>query len=242
MSLEKIKNFVVDKIVPHFPSITMIKHRKEFSFKYKFNEPGQLLCAIGRENENLSFFSSLVEEGDIVIDIGANIGIYSLQAYSVNSKGKIIAVEPDPYNIELLKENIRINEFDIEIVDKAITDRSKNITMYRRRSDSGRSSIFRPEVTGESNFSVESLSLDGLIDELELKSVDLIKIDVEGAEDLIISGGKHTLEKRKIKIFMEIHSDRADVKFIEDSMTRYGFRKKIIAQEGKRVFALFLKP
>jgi FkbM family methyltransferase len=73
----------------------------------------KLILEGGFETQEIAFLSSFVKPGDLVLDVGANIGLYSLHlSRAVGPEGRVFAFEPDPANLQLLKENIAINHCD----------------------------------------------------------------------------------------------------------------------------------
>ncbi|MDP2946996.1 MAG: FkbM family methyltransferase [Nanoarchaeota archaeon] len=143
----------------------------------------------------------IVKKGDIVMDIGANIGYYTLLlARFVGDKGKVIAFEPDPDNFVLLKKNVEINGYkNVILVQKAVSNKTEKIKLYLHKNDKKQHSIYDSSNSRKS-IEVESIRLDNYIDE----EIDFIKIDVEGAEGEITQGMDNLLKgNKKIKIITE---------------------------------------
>jgi len=125
---------------------------------------------------------SKINKGDTVIDAGANIGIFSIMASILTGKsGKIIAIEPDPDNLKILKRNLELNNLDnIIVVDKALYSKSgERINLYQ---NGVMSNIFQAG-NNESNtcITVETITLDDVVSGLSLQP-KLLKMDIEGAE------------------------------------------------------------
>lgn len=135
--------------------------------------------------------------GGVFVDIGANIGSVSLFVDSFNkdrpddSKIKVYAVEPEPNNLYLLNQNIENNPTEnITIVNNAIWHEEKMVSISNR---GGNSSIVDTE---EDNSEVLAITLETLFSTYDIKEVDVMKIDIEGAEfDLIINTPAETLAK-----------------------------------------------
>lgn len=154
-----------------------------------------------------------IKEGDIVIDVGANIGYYTLIfAQLVGKSGKVFAFEPEPKNFEILKKNIEINNYDNVIVEqKIVSEKCGKMKLYVSNSDIVGHRI--QQMGNLENFvEVESVTLDDYMKKLNLdEKVNFIKIDVEGAEPNVLEGSKEILEKNNhLKIFTEFN--RAVVK------------------------------
>jgi FkbM family methyltransferase len=135
--------------------------------------------------------------GGVFIDVGANIGAVSLFVDSFNkdredgNKIKVYAVEPEPNNLYLLSQNIENNPTEnITIVNNAIWHEEKMVSISNR---GGNSSIVD---TDEDKSEVLAITLETLFSTYDIKEVDVMKIDIEGAEfDLIINTPAETLAK-----------------------------------------------
>lgn len=128
--------------------------------------------------------------GGTVVDIGANIGCFSVLAASHGAK--VFAVEPEPNNLELLKENIKINNFEkqINIVEYGIS----NFTGTAIINDGGGGASIKDDVSDGSFINI--ITLDELFSMYKIKKVDVLKIDVEGSElEIIIGASRENLQK-----------------------------------------------
>jgi len=143
----------------------------------------------------------LIRKGDVVLDIGANIGYYTLLfAKLVGKNGRVIAFEPEPDNFAILKKNITLNNYkNIEAFQKAVSDRTEKIKLFLHKTAKTQHSIYS-STENDRAIEVESVKLDDVIDE----KIDFVKIDAEGAKGLIINGMANLLRKNKnIKIITE---------------------------------------
>ena len=164
-----------------------------------------------------------VKDGDNVIDLGANIGYFTLiLAKLVGPTGKVFAFEPDPRNLALLKKNVEYNNYkNVIIVPKAVSNVNDKCTLYIGQKTFGQNKIYKPKNTKIQKFipiDSETVRLDdffrtnGLLDK-----ISFIKMDVEGAEFLALSGMKEILKLNKnIKIFTE-----AEISYLEDAGSSY---------------------
>jgi len=125
----------------------------------------------------------------VFIDIGANIGGYSLfVAAKAAGKARILAIEPQPEIFERLVYNIRQNDFAcIKALDCAVSDKDGEITLFLPEHNRGETSmrIVNSDINGK-QLRVMARTLLGLIQEERYDHVDAVKLDVEGAEDLIL--------------------------------------------------------
>ena len=120
-----------------------------------------------------------VKKGYTVIDIGANIGYYTLLfAKLVGKEGKVYAFEPEPNNLDLLKKNIEVNNYKNVIIEqKAVSDTTKSVNLFTAKQGIGEHRI-NFSWFGNNGIEVEAIKLDDYINE----KIDFIKIDIEGAE------------------------------------------------------------
>lgn len=136
--------------------------------------------------------SKIIKPGDICIDIGANYGYYSLLMSTLTGKdGRTIAVEPNPYVFNLLQATASVHSSCIEPVQIALSDVSGQTTLIIPDNFYGDASIVqrkdKPRIA-RSRVEVKTQTLDELAVQLELPRIDLIKMDVEGAEPRVFSG------------------------------------------------------
>lgn len=153
-------------------------------------------------------FQKTVKPGMVVIDVGAHVGYYSLLAASlVGPTGRIYAFEPEDENHRLLKKNIELNGYENIIVTKiAISDTVGNSSLHRTALDSGRHSMFHHGLPEQDSVTIETTSLDSFLESEGLPSVDLIKVDVEGAEEAVLNGMPQLIERSSnLKLIMEFN-------------------------------------
>ena len=164
-----------------------------------------------------------VKDGDNVIDLGANIGYFTLiLAKLVGPTGKVFAFEPDPRNLALLKKNVEYNNYkNVIIVPKAVSNVNDKCTLYTGQKTFGQNKIYKPKKTKTQKFipiDSETVRLDDFFKTNDLlDKISFIKMDVEGAEFLALSGMKEILKLNKnIKIFTE-----AEISYLEDAGSNY---------------------
>jgi len=149
----------------------------------------------------------------VFIDVGANIGKYTVKiSNSVKKKGEVIAFEPEKDNFNMLKRNVKLNcATNVVLIKKALSNKKGKLKLFLAKGNLGHHSLV--EKVGEKYEEVDVDTLDSIIKELKIKRVDLIKIDVEGAESLVLEGARETLKKFHPKIIFEAwdenHLDKA---------------------------------
>ena len=134
------------------------------------------------------FLASRIVPGFVFLDIGANVGGYSMAMAALAGPGaRIVAVEPQPKIFERLTFNIRQNPFGtVKALDCAVADRNGDVTLFIDPRNQGESSVKIVGSTGQSQLKVPARTLFDLVSQEGFDHVDAVKIDVEGAEDLIL--------------------------------------------------------
>lgn len=161
------------------------------------------------EQEETDLVLQKLPEGGIFIDIGANVGFYSLfAAKKVGKSGKVLSFEPFPLNVQRLKRNITLNNFSqIKVVPMAIGNNSGKLDLYYSEHDQNLGTVSGFGNTTSHSVTVDLIRLDDYIEKHTPERIDVIKIDIEGAEYDALLGMKQTLAKFKPAILIEISPD-----------------------------------
>ena len=145
-----------------------------------------------------------VHEGDIVIDIGAHVGYYTLlMAQLVGENGKVYSFEPDPVNFQLLKKSVEINGFEnVVLIQKAVSNITDKVKLFLGDDDSAINRIYDAKLgDAKESIDVESVTIDEYFKEND-ELVNFIKIDSEGSEVKIINGMKQFLSRNQELVMM----------------------------------------
>ena len=142
-------------------------------------------------------------KGRVLIDIGANIGIYTLSLFR-NAK-YIYAFEPERENYRRLVNNLKINSItNVKTLRKAVSNQTgKSISLYINRDNKGWHSTSIPYSNDIQR--VESITLDYFIEKNKIKDIGLIKIDVEGGELNVLAGSRKILKKLRPTVLIEFN-------------------------------------
>jgi len=134
-----------------------------------------------------------VQAGDVVFDIGANIGYYTLLlARSTGAAGHVYAFEPEPENFRLLEKNIAANGYqNVTAFNKAVGETSATRKLYLHEFNKGDHRMYESG-DGRKHIPVECVSLDELLGGQNVRP-DWIKMDVQGAEGLVLQGMREIL-------------------------------------------------
>jgi FkbM family methyltransferase len=148
-----------------------------------------------------AIFSSLLTEGINVIDIGANIGYYTILAARRIGNGVVFSFEPEPFNFSLLQKNCDENQLrNVRLYRLALSDKRSRSQLYLSPTNSGGHSLFRRGRIFPS-IAVETSSLDLILPDID---VGVVKIDVEGSELQVLRGMRNTIRKNKnIRMIVE---------------------------------------
>jgi len=195
-------------------SSTLLKFKVpkyDYEFYCRINKDDFKIMTI-HEDDIIKRFTP--KEGDIVIDIGAHIGLYTIiSSKRVGANGKVVAIEAHPGNFEMLNSNIKLNRLNNVIpLNYAVYSKETKVKLYLPSGESGftKYNTIMPNWinTREKFVEVNANTLDYLLqlNEIRQEEVNWIKIDVEGAEFEVLKGASNVLSKSKdIAILMELH-------------------------------------
>jgi FkbM family methyltransferase len=183
----------------------------------------------------------LVKPGETVIDIGANIGYYTLiLARLVGERGKVYAFEPDPTNYELLKRNIELNGYkNVVPVMKATSNKNGTLRLYLCRDNQAMHRVYESQYC-DGFIEIEAVRLDDYFAERE-EQIDFIKIDIEGAEYAALEGMTTLLRRSQRATLVTEYTPIAIKEFgLEPQeylrlLMNFGFKFKRIDEENNRV-------
>jgi FkbM family methyltransferase len=149
--------------------------------------------------------------GDIVLDCGANVGVYTRTALASGAK-LVVAIEPAPENVECLRRNLaqEIAAGKVILYPKGVWDKDDTLELHRDPKNSARDSLFKLAGDAIETIQVPLTTIDKLVTELKLDRVDFIKMDIEGAERNAVLGAKETLRKFKPRMALCVYHKSDD--------------------------------
>lgn len=152
----------------------------------------------------------VLKPGDTVLDIGANVGVFSLLASRlVGDQGRVFAVEPVPQNVECLKLMCQLNGLsNVQILPVAVGDQAGSLSLTLAADMMGHSA--KRQKTAES-LEVPLRTIDGLVESLGVERVDLIKLDIEGMEAEALAGAASTIVAHRPRLTMAAYHFDDDV-------------------------------
>ena len=149
--------------------------------------------------------ASLASPGMVALDVGADIGYYTLQlSRLVGPTGQVVAFEPIPKARERLEHNIAANGL-LNIIVSELALGNQNGTVYLEDPFKKSRLNLNKTTAGHEDIKVSIRRMDALVGEMNLASVDLVKIDVEGAEHEVLRGMEQTLRRFHPVLIVEVH-------------------------------------
>jgi FkbM family methyltransferase len=169
-----------------------------------------ILTTLRRGSPEKRLYLSLVRRGEVVLDIGANVGYFTmLFSDLVGARGEVHAFEPIPATFQELSRNIaRFPGYrNVRLNCLALGDRNDHTEMFLPGVDSGQAALACHRDGSWKNASITSISVEmAKLEEyaIPLPRLDFVKCDVEGAELLVLRGGKSVLSRWRPKLFLEV--------------------------------------
>ena len=163
-------------------------------------------CWLGSyEFSKQKIFIEHVSEGQIVYDIGAHVGFYTLlSSQLVGTTGQVIAFEPFPPNVAYIQRHIILNDLkNVKLIQKAVSNRYDQVT-FQIANSSSMGHLAEGKISGDSII-VDTIALDQFISDEGLPLPDVVKVDIEGAEFDFLQGARNLFESRSIKLFLATH-------------------------------------
>jgi FkbM family methyltransferase len=171
--------------------------------------------------------------GDIVLDCGANMGVFS--AYASYKGCDVYAFEPTVELLPIIQKHSEMNGGRITVVNAAVADISGRVGFIRNSYSCGGNAISK-DANISSDETVESISIDEFVGKHQLQRVDFIKADIEGAERLMLKGAHDTLKKFAPKLAVCTYHMPDDKEVLERLILAANPRYRI-AHKWQKLFA-----
>ena len=152
------------------------------------------------ERESQEVANTLIRQGDVVIDVGANVGYFTLIFSKLTGpNGRVAAIEPVPENLRALRRHLDLNRItNVDVLECAISNASGTAKFATSARSEGR-------LAARGELSVRVESLDRLVAAGMLPQPSVIKFDIEGGEVEAIEGARSTLQVLKPSLWIETH-------------------------------------
>jgi len=189
-------------------------------FEYEFQCPrgydfNVFLNPYFHEYDVVLLACSVLRKGDVFVDVGAHGGLYTLiGALQVGSQGQVIAIEPNPHNLKVLRQNVELNQLDnVLIIPKAASEERSTINLYYETS---RTAFTSAVMKASRVFRTEAITLDDVTTTNDC--IKLLKVDTEGYDLRVLKGGRETLQRTSF-VVVEQNND-----LVRKMLSSFGFR------------------
>jgi FkbM family methyltransferase len=212
-------------------------------FKLAIHQHDTIISESIRQNKiwaqsETRLFRELLKPGMVVVDVGANIGYFSLLASTlVGPNGRVHAFEPDPVNCGLLRKNVRMNHTsNIKVVQAALSSNDEPIHLFLNSDNKGDHRIWEQSGESRTKITVTATTLDQYLKETATVP-NFIKIDVQGAEGYVIEGMADTIVQNGMKyLILEFWPEamrkcQTDPKQVVQQISDAGFTIRVIADD-----------
>lgn len=223
------------------PEPRVIQLRSGLRFNYETCDfiPLSLYYLGTFEDYCLSFAKACAPKGATVLDVGANIGLYTVElANSVGPMGRVISIEAMPRHAQSVRRNLGLNGLDnAEVVQVAVGDHHGEVTLGL--PPGGNQGMFSVGASGGETATVPLRLLDDILQEKGVSSLALIKMDIEGSEMAALQGATKTLRQFKPAILIELN-EPALQRFgtssiaVRSLIQEFGYRGWVVGPNGVR--------
>ena len=174
----------------------------DFSLHFDLAEQERKIYGTGEQS---------VKRGDVVLDCGANIGVFTREALAAGAK-LVVAIEPAPENLECLRRNLKhdIDAGRVIVYPKGVWDKNDMLTMRVDPKNSAADSFVIQRDDMHDSIKLPLTTIDNLTAELKLDRVDFIKMDIEGAEPRALAGAKATLARFRPRLAISVYHTATD--------------------------------
>jgi FkbM family methyltransferase len=196
--------------------------------------------------DQLTLIEKLMVRNGVFIDAGANQGEFSIAAARIVRQGKVIAFEPVSEYRERLVENIRLNSFgNVQVISAALGEKEGSLPIYDQQENytdgtrnEGLPTLFASESRHHAREVVPVKRLDDVLRELGISRVDVIKLDIEGAEWMALRGAINTITSCRPTLILEIGRETCraagyEPEAIVEWLTSLSYRIEKIIEGGK---------
>ncbi|HEV2282689.1 MAG TPA: FkbM family methyltransferase [bacterium] len=179
------------------------------------------------ETEMQAAIARIVAPGGVFFDVGAHAGYYSLLASQlVGAEGRVVAFEPDARNLGYLTEHLRLNNAgNVTVVEAAVADASGAAQFAAEESS------FGGALSAAGSATVDTVTIDRLMDAGTVSPPTYLKIDVEGAEFRVICGARKVLRTARPTVFLATHTPAVERLCLE-ALATLGYTVRPVARDA----------
>ena len=190
-------------------TVSVPKWQASLALNPEWKGAGVTLFYVVREEyePEVHFLEKLLKPGDVFVDAGANCGVYTMAAaHWVGPSGKVLAFEPGEGSLAMLRKNVELNKADhVRVFPLALSETSGTTRLYAHDHGASSFTLGRTEEGERLSFTIEMTTLDAVLAREGIPAVDAIKMDVEGAEELILRGATQLFDRCRPKVIFEIN-------------------------------------
>lgn len=202
-------------------------------FYVRLNDPFHYDLVLGKHEPAIhKWLTKNVSRGMTVIDVGSNIGSYTLDiAALVGTEGVVIAVEADPATAMILKKNIQANCVpQVQVIEGAAYRTNGHARLGRAAASTGYTGLYYGKAAEW--LEVPAFTLDSVVRRLGLQNLDMVKIDVEGAELDVVAGMTELLQTKRPTILIELHPAAVPaVSNLPSQLRQAGYRVEMLTRD-----------
>lgn len=252
IGLGRICEFIRRRAARYAPQTPLLieDFRGKLLFKCFLREHmgGQIFFRGSYSGDQLTILEKLLDPHGVFLDIGANQGEFSIAAASIVQQGKVVAFEPVLEFRERLIENIKLNGFgNVQVIPIALGEREGALPIYDSvqpfydgtRHD-GLPTLFASESRHHAREVVPVKRLDDVLSEMGITRVDVIKLDIEGAEWIALRGAVNTLSSCRPTLILEIGRETCraagyEPEALVEWLTGLNYRIEKVLEGGKTI-------
>jgi FkbM family methyltransferase len=196
------------------------------------------------EPDETHFFSNIIKADDTCFDVGGNVGFFSLLMAKHAHQGKVHVFEPIPLNAAMIRTNAKLNSFGNVTINNVAVGSGEGTVNFSVSIDSAFSSMRATGRIAEAqSIDVPLITLDKYVERSALSRVDIMKVDVEGAEDMVLVGGSALLSdpaRRPRMVLLELFDENlipfgTSVGTIVERMIAFGYSANVLGHGGRHL-------
>jgi FkbM family methyltransferase len=166
----------------------------------------------GWEKRSVNIWLELSKVSSVIIDVGANTGIFSILSKAINKEARVVSFEPVKFISDKFIRNMELNNFKYELSDFALSDEAGSTNVHSESlNNSYTIAIDNKNVKGDvqeyNKLEIKTIRLDQFIEDNKIERIDLMKIDVERHEPMVLEGMGKYLKEMKPDLLIEIQTD-----------------------------------
>lgn len=178
------------------------------------------------EPDKVRALNAAMGPGRVFVDVGGNKGDFSLIAAKASGdSGRVLCIEPGPDNVAWIRRSVARNRYQsVEVIEAALAETDGEATLHLGAKSGWHTLVDDPSVAPVGEVVVATRTLDGLLADRGIDGVDVLKIDVEGAEDRVMAGGEKTFSSGyPMTVLLDLHPPRVDAVALCRQLEGWGF-------------------